>query len=346
MGTPYYLFIQFCNNTKTNGYTVLIEQIDKFVQKHQLIPTNSKIVLGLSGGPDSVFLLHYLAHLQKKSSISLIAAHLDHEWRPDSAKDEQFCHKIAQKNNVFYVGDKLSKLSLEHKFNGSTEELGRKARRYFLESVKTEHHADYIALAHHLQDQQETFFIRLIRGATLTGLTAMRPKHGAYIRPLLQVNKREIITWLKQNNIAYLTDPSNELPTFLRNRIRANVLPALQACDNRFDANFLTTLNRLKETENFLEQLTAEKFDAISSAEKEHHSINIKQFLNLHPIMHYRTLLHWLIIENVPFSPTQAFLDEIIRFLNQPEGKTHYIHEQWSVVKRKGLAFIQTNKSI
>ncbi len=325
---------------------MLIEQIDTFVQKHQLIPQGSKVVLGLSGGPDSVFLLHYLAHRQKKGSISLIAAHLDHEWRPDSAKDEQFCREIAQKNNICYTRCKLSKLSLEYKFNGSTEELGRKARRHFLESVKTEHHADYIALAHHLQDQQETFFIRLIRGATLTGLTAMRPKHGAYVRPLLQVNKREIIIWLEQNNIAYLTDPSNELPTFLRNRIRANVLPALQACDNRFDSNFLTTLNRLKKTEDFLEQLTAEKFNAISSVEKKHLSINIKQFLNLHPVMHYHTLLHWLIVENVPFSPTQAFLDEIIRFLNQPEGKTHHIHKRWSVVKRKGLAFIQTNKSI
>ncbi len=142
---------------------MLIEQIDTFVQKHQLIPQGSKVVLGLSGGPDSVFLLHYLAHRQKKGSISLIAAHLDHEWRPDSAKDEQFCREIAQKNNICYTRCKLSKLSLEYKFNGSTEELGRKARRHFLESVKTEHHADYIALAHHLQDQQETFFISLVR---------------------------------------------------------------------------------------------------------------------------------------------------------------------------------------
>ncbi len=174
----------------------------------------------------------------------------------------------------------------------------------------------------------------------------MRPKHGAYVRPLVQANKGEIMIWLEQNNIAYLTDPSNELPTFLRNRIRANVLPALQACDNRFDSNFLTTLNRLKKTEDFLEQLTAEKFNAISSVEKKHLSINIKQFLNLHPVMHYHTLLHWLIVENVPFSPTQAFLDEIIRFLNQPEGKTHHIHKQWSVVKRKGSAFIQTKKNL
>lgn len=320
---------------------MLNNQINQFVHAHNLLPQGSCIVLGLSGGPDSVFLLQYLAQLQQEGLITLIAAHLDHEWRPDSSKDEQFCREMASKLNVKFVSRKMSELGSAEKFNGSLEELGRNARRYFLEHVTKEHNADYIALAHHLQDQQETFFIRLIRGTSLTGLTAMRPKYGLYIRPLLEINKDDIVAGLEQNNIPYLIDPSNEMPTFLRNCIRQNVLPALRACDTRFDTNFFVTLNRLKETEAFLETTTSETFDTISSVINNIRQMNIKHFLNLHSVMRYRVLMHWLITQNVPFPPTQAFLDEIMRFLHKTESKTHEIHERWSLVKEKGMVFIE-----
>lgn len=323
---------------------MLIEQINHFVQKNQLMPSGSKIILGLSGGPDSVFLFHYLADLQQKGIITLVAAHLDHEWRDDSSKDKQFCHEMARNLEIVCTSRKMSELGSADKFNGSLEELGRNARRYFLEDVKKEYNADYIALAHHVQDQQETFFIRLIRGTSLTGLTAMRPKHGSYIRPLLEINKKDIIVWLEEHNVPYLTDPSNAMPTFLRNRIRASVLPALQECDERFDVNFLVTLNRLKETENFLEHHTIEVFNTISSVIEHRRWLNLMQFLNMHEVMQYRVLMHWLMNEDVPFSSTQAFLDEVIRFLKQPEGKTHDIHEQWSLVKKKGLVTILKQK--
>jgi len=265
---------------------------------------------------------------------------LDHEWRSDSYKDEEFCRKMAYNLDVPYMSAKSSKLDITEKFNGSQEELGRKRRRHFFEAVCKNYNADHIALAHHLQDQQETFFIRLIRGAALTGLTAMRPKHGKYIRPLLEVNKTDIINHLNKNNIAYLTDPSNESPQFLRNRIRNTVLPPLQACDKRFDANFLMTLNRLKNSEQFLEQLTKKTFEQISHIENNIVYFNIKKFFALDLVIQYRLIVYWLEHTSVPFSPTQAFLDEIRRFLKQPGSKEHQIHKLWSLIKKKELVHI------
>jgi len=318
----------------------LTEQIHTFIQQHNLFPKCSRIVLGLSGGPDSIFLLHLLANLHKQDIITLHAAHLDHEWRAESAQDVQFCREATEALGIPLVTKKISELSSQAKWGGSQEEFGRKMRRQFLELIAKEVDASAIALAHHLQDQEETFFIRLIRGSSLTGLTAMRAQHGMYVRPLLATNKDDIIAYLDAHQITYLTDPSNESPKFLRNRIRNTALPPLRACDKRFDQNFLTTLNRLKETEDFLEQLTHSIFKEITHTVQEKIELNINKLFNLHPIMQYRILMHWLVQSHVPFPPTQKFLDEILRFMLQRGSKTHAIHEQWSIMKQKNWSSI------
>lgn len=312
--------------------------IKHFIAKHALIERNDIIIVGLSGGPDSVFLLNFLIELQKEIPITLIVAHLNHEWRQEAAQEEQLCHKIAQKFNLHYMSAKLSELDLPFKPNGSKEEYARKARRYFFEKLARKHNATSIALAHHLQDQEETFFIRLIRGSSLTGLTAMKPRNGLYIRPLLETNKNDILNWLHAHNITYAVDASNTSPDYLRNRIRAEVLPALRACDDRFEVNFLSTLQRLTATENFLHQLAAKTFAQIACKENNTYTLNILDLLKLDPILQHRVMLHWLIAENVPFPITQAFLDEIIRFLQSPRGGTHTIHEQWKIVKKQKKA--------
>jgi len=318
----------------------MLAQIKQFILKHHLIRDGDKIVVGLSGGPDSVFLLHVLASLQNSHNISLIAAHLNHEWRDEAHQEQQDCETLARTLNIPFVAAKKSELATTFKHNGSQEEYGRKMRRYFLEKILHEHGADSIALAHHAQDQEETFFIRLIRGSSLTGLTAIKPKNGFYIRPLLETHKAEILDWLLNNKISYAIDKSNESPHYLRNRIRLNVLPALRICDERFETNFVATLNRLKTTEDFLERLTQKAFEEISSLENSQRIINVTQFFNIDHALQHRILLHWLITENVSFPTTQAFFDEIIRFLKNPNGGTHAALKQWSLVKKQHNAFL------
>ncbi len=320
---------------------MIIKQIEQFIQQHNLIPEGSTIVLGLSGGPDSLFLLHLLARLHTKGAISLIAAHLDHQWRENSHKDVQFCLEATQALGILLIVGKASELTPDKKWNGSLEELGRTMRRQFLTNVAKAHNANLIALGHHAQDQQETFFIRLIRGASLAGLTAMHPKQGIYIRPLLQTNKSDIIAYLEHNNIAYLTDPTNTSPEYLRNRIRNTVLPALQNCDSRFDQNFLETLNRLHATEDYLNEQTQQLFKECTRIENDFVWLNVNQLLNLHPIMQHRIIMEWLIRARVPFTPTESFLQEIIRFCKQSGSKKHMIHRNWMLIKEKEWITIQ-----
>jgi tRNA(Ile)-lysidine synthase len=318
-----------------------IDSIHSFIEQYNLVPAKSTIVLGLSGGPDSTFLLYLLANYQEKGIISLIAAHLDHEWRSDSAKDVLFCKELCQKLNVPFVSSRAGELPASLQQHGSQEEIGRRMRRYFLQQIRVEYNADLIALGHHAQDQQETFFIRLIRGTTLSGLVGMKAKDGVYIRPLLETNKSDIIMYLHEHKIPYLIDPSNAFESFLRNRIRKSVLPALRKCDERFDTNFLRTQQNLAQTESFLQEVTQKTFENIAKLSDSTWYIDITALEKTRPFIQQRLIMHWLIAEQVPFTPSQGFLEEIKRFLFKGESKEHRLHNAWVITKSKKQAFIK-----
>lgn len=320
-----------------------LHAIDMACKKYNLLPHKAKIILGLSGGPDSMMLFHYLQTNHAAGKITLIAAHLDHEWRSNSQADAEFCSQQAENLGVPFIALKASELSFKPKFNGSKEDMGRLLRRHFFETVKKQEGADLIALAHQMQDQQETFFIRMIRGSSLTGLTAMQPRQGVYIRPLLETSRTDIVAYLENNKIPYLIDPSNESDLFLRNRIRNKVLPILRTIDNRFDQNFARTLSQLKETDDFLYELTTQTITAISSIIDGKQAIHTQEFNILNPVLKKRVLVLWLIHEQVPFTPSEQFLQEIISFFAQPTGKVHQLHATWSINKKKSVATIDKN---
>jgi len=318
----------------------IIARIRQFMCQEFLITDNATIIVGLSGGPDSVFLLHVMAELRHYHSknLKIIAAHLNHEWRPEADIDAQLCQTICDTLKIALIIKKMSELGLQIKFNGSKEEIGRKARRFFFESLAKEYNADAIALAHHADDQMETFFIRLIRGASLSGLTGMKAKDGLYIRPLISIKKSEILEYLNQHKILYAIDASNESADFLRNRIRNSVIPALKQCDDRFETNFASTHGQLQQTEEFLKELAAKTLKDISTD----NAINTVQLLALHPIMRTRVLILWLISAKVPFIPSQGFFDEIVRFLEKSDSREHNFYGKWDLCKKHNKASIKT----
>lgn len=322
----------------------LISTVHSHILEHQLIYPGSTVILGLSGGPDSLFLLHALIPLHANKTITLIAAHVDHEWRVDSSADVEFCRSVTQALGVELVHSKLSELATSFKFNGSKEEWGRKARRSFFEHVADTYNAQHIALAHHADDQQETFFIRLLRGASLTGLTGIKWKQGRYIRPLLGIYKQDILAYLHEHDIAYLTDPSNTAPDFLRNRIRSEVIPALRSCDARFDTTIATTINRLQETEQFLDSLTHETYQTLRvETSPDTQALKLASFLTLHHVLQQRILIYWFCKAQVPFNPSQALLNEVMRFLKLPGNKEHHLYPGWCIKKADGVVSIIKN---
>lgn len=320
----------------------IFTKITTWIDKHTLLLPDQTIIVGLSGGPDSVFLLHYLLSRKHELNLNLIAAHLNHEWRPCANQDEAFCRALCKKLGVTYVSSTLSQLAYSIKPSGSKEQDARNARRFFFQQLAQKYNAHAVALAHHKDDQEETFFIRLLRGATVTGLSCMWPRHGMYIRPLLCVTKQDILSWLAQHNSAYVTDPTNASSDYLRNRIRNELMPLLATIDDRAHVNISKSIEHLQQTELFLQKLTTQTFATIAEydASLQHYVISLPALFAQDPFMQYRLLIHWLTLEQVTLPASTNFLDEIIRFLHQPESKSHKMHDTWSIVKKKQHCYV------
>lgn len=310
----------------------IFDHIFELCSRQKLIAEGSTIIVGLSGGPDSVFLLHYLSTIRDQLKLILIATHMDHDWRTESAQDAIFCQRLANSYQIPLIVKNLKDMNVTFKFNGSKEEMGRKARRMLFEQVAKEYSAHAIALAHHADDQMETFFLRFIRGASLSGLAGMKPKDGLYIRPLLDLSKQAILEYLHEHQITYIVDASNQSDEYLRNRIRNSVIPTLKECDNRFEKNFVSTHQKLIETEEFLQELATTTSHAICD---ENNGLDIQKLLALHPVLRNRIFINWLIAHNVPFTPSQGLLDEMVRFLENSKSNAHSLYQKWQLIKKE-----------
>jgi tRNA(Ile)-lysidine synthase len=330
----------------------MFNKVQNYIKAHVDIETETPhILLGLSGGPDSVFLLYFLKKLRDKNLVKLSAAHLNHGWRKEADSEEEFCKNLCEKLGIKLYAQKAQNLDLKtkpngFKPNGSKEELGRLLRRHFFEQIKKNNGIDYIALAHHQQDQQETFFIRLIRGCSLSGLTSIKPVQSNYIRPLLTTSKSEILKFLDENKICYVCDQSNQSQDFLRNRIRKHVLPALRAVDPRFDQKFESSLEALEQENILLQDITNQAYKSVfeqNSGLNPPVVGNKKKFMGLPSVLQKRIIIDWLCNENVQFRPSTGFLDEIIRFLASERGGTHNLHDGWHIKKKQDSFWILTD---
>ena len=308
------------------------------IQKY--IPKKSTLIIGLSGGPDSVCLLNLLVQQRDALELTLIAAHLDHQWRINSANDVEFCKELCKKFKVTLVTKTINDLALHHKPNGSQEETGRIYRNYFFNDLKQEYNADFIALGHHADDQLETFFIRLMRGTTPSGLQCMRIMQNTIFRPLLTTTKQEIINYLETQHLQWLFDETNNSDKYLRNRIRHTALPALITCDTRAPKNILHTIQAIQESEEFLETLTQNNLNSLLINDNNTSSLDIKKFEQLEQFMQYRVLSLWLCTHASAFTLSRAFLDEILRFLLNKKGGTHQVNTTFKITKKLNQATI------
>jgi tRNA(Ile)-lysidine synthase len=325
--------------------TGIVERVKNFITSHNLITRQELpqvVIVGLSGGPDSVFLLHALKSLENYFNIKLVAAHLDHEWRPDSHLDMLFCKNLAQELGVEFVTRKASEILLKKKYKGSQEELGRALRREFLSNVAREYNSETIALAHHADDQIETFLIRLLRGAGVAGLASIRPRSGLYIHPLLSLFKYDILDYLHKHARTYRTDPTNTSTIYLRNRIRNSVIPAIESADNRFKDNVLKAVSNLQEADGFIERNTQSAYEAciLQESPLKTPTISTKVLAFLDPFIQKQVILKWLCAHGQPFIPSTAFFQEILRFLLSSRGGTHQITSTTKIIKKQHQAYL------
>jgi len=208
----------------------LEKTIQAYVRRHKLIAPGQRIVVGVSGGADSVALLHLLAEEQPELGIKILVAHVNHHLRKSADRDQRFVERLCARHrwpcHILHL--KWGKRSTA----SSLEERARTKRLQALIRLAVQKHAAAIALAHHQDDLAETVLMRILRGTGLKGLPSMLPKRTmngmTVIRPLLETPKIHIDTYIRTNKLAFRVDPSNRQRRFLRNRIRRDLLPLLE----------------------------------------------------------------------------------------------------------------------
>lgn len=234
----------------------IISKIENNITKYNLIVPKDKIIVGVSGGPDSIMLFTALLQLKQKYDFNFIVAHVNHMIREEAGIDENLVREICVKNGIEIHVLTIDVLNEAKVQKISTEECGRNIRYEFFNKLLKDTGANKIAVAHNLGDNAETIFMNIIRGTGLSGLTGMDYANGNIIRPMLNIDKKDILEYLEKNNISYAVDKTNLTNDYTRNYIRNELITRLR----EINPNILNTIDRmkdnLKQDENVLNKYT------------------------------------------------------------------------------------------
>jgi len=233
-----------------------------------MLKSGDKVLVAVSGGQDSVLLFNFFIRLKDIFNLNLHIFHLNHMLRKDdSRKDAVFVRELADKENLpstvlsydvpAYIAEK----------NLSTEEGAREVRYMLLKKVAKDIDADKVALGHTADDQVETFLMRLLRGSGFKGLSAIPPVRDMFIRPLIEVSRKEIEEHCKAHEIKYRVDTSNFDRAYLRNKIRHDLIPYLENYNPNFKETILQTVEIVSDNERYLEKVAEKEFKRISIIE-------------------------------------------------------------------------------
>mgnify|MGYP000816341272 FL=1 len=216
------------------------ERVFSYIEKYNMIEAGSQVIVGISGGGDSVCLLFLLSRYQKKKFFHLQGVHVNHGIRGQEAlRDQEYARELCERLGVPFTVYTYSVPDIAGREKRSLEETGRMVRRRaFAEKAASLGGKTVVALAHHENDNAETVLHNLIRGTKVAGLGGIRPvqrteEGTSYVRPLLKVTREEIETYLKQQQIPWMTDSSNEEMAYTRNRIRHKILPEMEKINPR-----------------------------------------------------------------------------------------------------------------
>ena len=236
----------------------IFKEVKKTILKYNMVRPGERIVIAVSGGPDSICLMDILADLSREMDTGLVIAHYEHGLRPEEDTCEtELVRGLSDSLNLSFETEKASGLDPHLP---SLEEKARELRYAFLERVREKYSAQKIAMGHNLNDQAETVLMRLLRGSGMTGLSGIPPvRDNTVIRPLIETGREDIIDYLEHRNLKYATDSSNNDSRFLRNKIRLELMPEME----KYQPEIIMVLGKLAENlryENSLFESQAEKW--------------------------------------------------------------------------------------
>jgi tRNA(Ile)-lysidine synthase len=252
----------------------MIKTVKNYIKAQHLLKPGDKIIVGLSGGADSVFLLSILHQL----GYECLAAHCNFHLRgKESLRDEQWAKQCATLLEIPFYKQDFDTCLIAQERGISIEMAARDLRYNWFEALREKQQADAIAVAHHSDDSIETVFLNLIRGTGIAGLTGIKPKTGRIIRPLLCVSKEDILHYAESEKLLFVTDSSNLQDEFIRNKIRHQVLPLLQSLNPSLNVSLLRTMEHLSEASKIYQSHIAEAKTHVFNASEQ--TIDIRSLL-------------------------------------------------------------------
>lgn len=261
------------------------------INKYNLIERDDKVLIGVSGGPDSMCLLHILQEL----GYNICVAHINHGLRENANLEEEYVRNYCEKYDVPFFAKHVK---LKENLDGMTvEEAGRKIRYYFFNEVCINEKCNKIATAHTSNDNAETVIMNMIRGSGVNGLKGIEPKRGNIVRPLIDVSRKEIEEYCKENNLNPKHDESNDELLYTRNKVRLELIPYIE---KNINSNAINNINRMSkivlEEETYIDKKTNEAFENCVLNESDTTLIcNLKIFNKFDIVIRKRLILKFII---------------------------------------------------
>ena len=311
----------------------MVEQFLKYIRNEKLFHSSQLILLAVSGGADSMLMLHLFV----QTGFPVAVAHCNFKLRgSESDADEQFVADYCDRHNLTFHSRTFETSEYASTEGISFEMAARELRYNWFEQLLQCHGYDFLATAHHQDDVIETFLINLSRGSGIRGLSGIQPKSGKIIRPMLFTNRVEIQDYCTRFKIDYRTDSSNEDTVYKRNLIRHEIVPMLEQVNSAFRKNALKTIGTLNETGMLFQQRMSEIKASVYSDDEFGAMVHIEKLMNFSPL---KTILFELIRE-FGFQPEQ--IDDIIDSLTKESGRKFY-SEDYRLIKDRDYLLIVPN---
>ena len=307
------------------------DEILQTIKKYNLIKNGDSIVIGVSGGPDSICLLHVLNELKGELNFKIYVAHINHMIRKEADEETEYVKNFCKNLGVECFTKKIDVVKIAKKLKMGTEETGRKIRYDFFEEVLKSTNSNKIATAHNNNDKVETVIMNILRGSGISGLKGLDPiRENKFIKPLIETSREEIESYCKENKLDPRIDKSNNENIYTRNKVRNCVIPYIK---EEFNPNILKTINRLSEVateENeYLNKITVQAFNETNvevapngdTEKNKEIALDLKKFNKLELVIKRRLILYTI---NELLGTTEGIekinIDDIIKLCNNNIG--------------------------
>lgn len=312
----------------------LEEKTKAFIRQHQLFERGAGIIIGFSGGADSVALLNILYELAQAMELRLAAVHVHHGIRQEAEEDAIFCEKMCRERQIPFYCKYVNVPKMAEKLHLTEEEAGRKARYDTFEAYRISLGMDHIAVAHHQNDQAETMLFQLFRGSGLRGLAGIPVKRGTVIRPLLGVTRVEIEAYLEQRGLAYVTDKTNESDVYTRNKIRHHIIPQAEQITSGAVGHMGQASEQLREVLDYMTLQARAFLDKHGAYKKGEFVLTLTEFEQQHIALQKMIVMEGvLLLAGSRKDITQRHIASILHLAGKEGEKRVHLPGEMVVVK-------------